>query len=249
MKALTTLVVDDELKIIDSICALLRDYCPEIEVAGTATSAFEAKSKIETLNPQLVFLDINMPKVNGFEFLESIVNRQFQVVFITAYDQYAIDALKIGALDYILKPIILDELKQAISKVQEYYAGKQLHGDSRLIQNKKYEDKILLRRKGGFYILPVSDIVRLEADGNYTKLSMADGKSYTSAKTLKTFIGVLNPEIFFRIHRTHLININYVKNYIMGAEGKFVEMRDGTNLKIAQHQEGAFRKFFGSFSA
>jgi two-component system LytT family response regulator len=238
MQKYRALIVDDEENSRSNTRNMLQNYCPEIEIVGEAASGMEGKVKIQELKPHVVFLDINMPGMNGFEMLEGIYNRDFCVVFLTAYSEHGINAVKAGATDYLMKPLILGELQGAIRKVIQHYEAK---GG---ISSKTEIDKnmVLINHSKGFNLVDFKDIIWLEANDNYTTLYLNTGKKIVASKTLKEFEAILPTTDFFRSHRSTLINVSYIKEY-SNNEGGEVILSDGTHVQISKARVQEFADF------
>jgi two-component system LytT family response regulator len=251
---LKALIIDDEEFGRENLAHLIREYHPEIEITGQGASAIEARKLVRELNPDVLFLDINMPGESGLSLMESFDNYDFQVVFVTAYDQYSLRAIKTGAFDYILKPIDIEELKQTVSRlfkvyqerwnrVKELEKYKQSLGkltDS--LTGRKQPGKINIPHNKGIKIINLNDIIRLSADNNYTEIYMQGGSKLVVSRTLKDFEDVLDPEIFFRIHKSHIINIEHLKEYINEYNG-YVLMSDGVKIEISRRRSSHFMQF------
>jgi two-component system, LytTR family, response regulator len=230
---LTAIIVDDELHGRENLKKIIGAYCPEVEVLGLAESAVQAKLLVYSLKPDVIFLDINMPVLDGFDFLEEFEDRDFLVVFVSAFMEHGINAVKAGAADYLLKPISIKELKLTIKKLL-------------LIQNKTQKaevpsakDKLLIPASHGFNVLAIDEIIRLEGDGCYTTVVMKDQKKSVVARTLKNFEDSLPSEKFFRIHKSHLINLRFVKDY-SNLSGNFVTMADESRIEISRRKAPDF---------
>jgi two-component system LytT family response regulator len=239
MQRYTAVIIDDEEDSRSNTRSMLQNYCSEIEVIGEAASGPEGKLKIQELKPHVVFLDINMPGMNGFQMLEGIYNRDFCVVFLTAYSEHGITAVKAGATDYLLKPLMLSELQGAIRKVVQHYESKPA-----VVQGKTETDKniVLISHSKGFTLVDFKDIVWLEASDNYTNLFLNGQKKIVASKTLKEFEAILPTNDFFRIHRSALINVNYVKEY-SNNEGGEVILSDGTHVQVSKARIQEFSEF------
>jgi two-component system LytT family response regulator len=237
MQKYRALIIDDEENSRSNTRNMLQNYCPEVEVVGEAGSGPEGKVKIQELKPHVVFLDINMPGMNGFEMLEGIYNRDFCVVFLTAYSEHGINAVKAGATDYLMKPLMLSELQGAIRKVVQHYEAKGGPGG-------KAEDKnlVLINHSKGFNLIDFKDIVWLEANDNYTTLYLSSTKKIVASKTLKEFETILPNSDFFRTHRSTLINVNYVKEYSNNEGGEII-LSDGTHVQISKARVQDFAEF------
>ncbi|HYE55933.1 MAG TPA: LytTR family DNA-binding domain-containing protein [Chitinophagaceae bacterium] len=245
---LRTIIVDDEPKNRKLLVSLLSEFCPQVKVEGEAGSADEAAQLIQQVNPELVLLDIEMPYGNAFDLLDKLMPVDFEIIFITAFDEYTLKAFKYSALDYLLKPVDIAELQVAIEK-----AAKKIHLRTinqqltTLLQNmnpaKNPVPKIALPTQEGFVFTAIHDIVRLEASGNYTLIYTTDGHKHISAKTIQQYEKVLPPGQFFRIHNSHMVNLNFIKRYHKGRGGE-VEMTDGVVLEVAVRRKDAFLELF-----
>lgn len=238
------LIVDDEQKSISTLKKLLTDYCPEVEVVGTAENITEAAALIKNLQPQLLFLDVEMPYGNGMELLDQFEVIPFETIFITAYGQYALNAFRYGSIDYLLKPISIEQLREAVERVRKKLADKQLL-EGYLLENQQKvniaaaEQKIQLNGTSEQWLIPCGNIIYCIASGSYTNVHFVNGKKFHSSKSLKHFEKLLPPSIFYRIHHGHLININYLEKIVKGHGGS-VLMTDGKELEIAVRRKEEF---------
>lgn len=230
---LTAIIVDDEFYGRENLKKIIENYCQEIEILGCADSAENARELVRIHKPDAVFLDISMPVLDGFDFLNEYDERQFMVVIVSAHEEYGINAVKSGAVDYILKPINIKELRQTVKKL--------LSAKNKNIKPEvSHEtDKLVVPESHGFDVLVFDDIIRLEAEGCYTKIVTKDGKKKIVSRTLKDFEDTLPKDKFFRIHKSHLINLNYVKNY-SNISGNFVTMTDGNRIEISRRKAPEF---------
>lgn len=233
LNKITAIIVDDEIHGRENLKMILETYCPEIEILGMAESVVNAMELVSVLNPDAVFLDINMPVLDGFDFLEEYEERNFLVVFVSAHEEYGINAVKAGAIDYILKPINIKEIKQTVKKLIS------IHKKAIKIESPANTDKLVIPSSHGFNVLDINDIIRLEADGCYTTLVIKDVKNTIVSRTLKDFEETLPKEIFFRIHKSHLINLKYIKDY-SNISGSFVTMTDGSKIEISRRKAPDF---------
>jgi two-component system, LytTR family, response regulator len=238
---MNVLLVDDEQKGREILKKLLETHCPQVRIQALAANADEAYTLIRKHHPDAVFLDIEMPNGNGFYLLEKFEDIPFHVIFTTAYDQYAIQAIKYHAFDYLLKPVDIDELKAAVDKVNKAIPLNKPNNYAPLISEyrKQPAARIALPIREGTMYLLVSDIIRVESDGSYSTFYMADGKKYVVSKNLKEYETLLPSAIFFRAHKSHLININKVKKYLR-TDGYFAEMEDGSVVEIARRKKDEF---------
>lgn len=236
MKAI---IVDDELNNRENLRHHLHSHCPQITVAACCASAAEARNEIQRLEPDLVFLDIEMPGGNGFSLLESLSAPDFEVIFVTAYGHYGIQAVKFSALDYLLKPIDTEELKQAVKKAEEKIALREENQRMRhLLRNSKLPDEnktIALSLSDKIEFIEISTIVRCEAENNYTTFHLIDGQKLVVSKTLKEFDELLTPCHFLRVHQSHLINLRQVKSFIK-TDGGYIRMKDGSSVSISRQR-------------
>ena len=243
---LTAIIIDDELKGRIALKQKLHDYCAEIQLEGEAENGIEGMKLIEKIHPDIVFLDIEMPRMDGFEMLHRLPEKNFHLIFTTAYDQYAIKAIKYAAFDYLLKPIDIEELKLAVSKI---YSQQQIHTEKKLElldQNllKNNFNKIAVSTLEGLLFFNISDIIQLEANSNYTTIYFNNRPKLIASKTLKDFEELLPADIFFRTHHSHLINLNFIKRYIKGDGGQ-IELQNGNYVDVARRKKESFLKAIG----
>jgi two-component system, LytTR family, response regulator len=241
-------IVDDEQGARESLKNIIEKYfAEELLVLGTSGDVTEAFEAIKLSKPDLVFLDIEMPKGGGFNLLSKFEDVFFNVVFVTAYDQYAIKAIKFSALDYLLKPIDMDELEKAIQKHKSTKSQERVEKQKikNLIENIKSENhirKIAVPDGNGLIFIPLKNIVRCESDGNYTIIYQKEGKKIVASRTLGDFDDMFSGENFFRIHRSHLINLEHLVKYVKG-EGGYVEMSDGSKAEVSRRKKSDFMDF------
>ncbi len=240
------IIVDDERPARDNLKTLLERNFNNIKIVGEANSC---KMGIEVLNnipTDLLFLDIDLTDGSGFNILEALDKISFQVIFVTAYDEYAIKAFKYSALDYILKPINLGELHHAIEKMEELISKDQpsqldLQAILNNLQTKEEDRRIAITDKQEIRFVNVSDIVRCQSDNNYTKIYLLNGERYVVSKTLKEYENLLPQSKFFRVHQSHLVNMDHVSKFLR-EEGGYVVMRNGDQLEISRRKKEDFFK-------
>ncbi len=240
---LQTIIVDDEKRGRELLRMVLTTHCPEVKVVGEASNVKEAYTLILQTDPDLVFLDIEMPGGSGFDLLTKFDEINFEVIFVTAFDKYAIKAIKFSAMDYLLKPVDEEELVKAVKRVEENQ-NKKSNKDrvSNLIQNvRKTTDnqKIGLTSSDGLEFIEIKTILRCEADGKYTSVFLHDGKKLLVSKNLKEFEDLLTEYNFIRIHHSHLVNLDYIKKYQSG-RGGYVVMSDGSTITVSQRKKEDF---------
>lgn len=245
-------VVDDEYQSRNLLCKLLSEHFPEIAITGQAANVKEGLEGIRQFNPDLLFLDIAMRGESGFDLLQQLDNRDFQIIFVTAHDEYALKAFRFNAVDYLLKPIVLNEIKEAIAKAirhlpeQKFTSREQLENLVKHIHNpKKSHDKIAVPTAEGFVLVPLEEILFCHANGNYTAFHLLNQKKIISSYTLKQYHELLVEHNFFRAHRSYLINLSYVKMYRRG-DGGIVIMQDGSEIELSRQNKEAFLRFFNA---
>ena len=231
---LTAIIVDDELYGRENLKMIIENYCIEVEILGCAENVVKAIQLVKSCQPDVVFLDINMPVLDGFDFLEEYEERNFMVVFVSAHEDFGIQAVKVGATDYLLKPINIKELKQTVKNLL-------------CLKNKKVKsatipfetDQLMVPASHGFDLVAFDDLIRLEADGCYTKVVIKGGKNKIVSHTLKDFEETLPKERFFRIHKSHLINLKYIREY-SSLSGNYVTMIDGSKVELSRRKTSEF---------
>jgi two-component system LytT family response regulator len=243
MKA--AIIIDDEMKGRIALKQKLLDHCPEVKLVGEADSGKLGIELIEQLQPDIVFLDIEMPGMDGFEMLKKISNKKFHLIFTTAYDHYAIKAIKFAAFDYLLKPVDIDELKQAIKKISQTQTQNHTIKKLEVLEQHLFANttlnKIAIPTLDGLLFFNISDIIYLEAHSNYTEIHFANKQKIMASRTLKEFEEMLPPDIFFRPHHSHIINLQYIKRYIRGDGGQ-IELQNGTVVSVSRIKKEEFLK-------
>ena len=235
MQQLTTVIVDDEARSRSTIKDMLSLYCPELKVVGEASNVSEAVHLIRSVCPDVVLLDIKMPDGTGFDVLEQLESKDFALVFITAFDEYAIKAFKFNAIDYLLKPIDPDELVQTVERIKTQ--KRTLQTDLSMVLNnlkdlKKENKKLVLKTAESIFVVNVSDIIRCEASGNYTTFYVHGQHSILVSRTLKDYEELLLDYAFIRIHQSHLVNLDHVLRYDKSDGGTLV-MTDDLSVPVA----------------
>ncbi len=234
------LIIDDELSAAHVLQLMIERHTPEITDVRIATKISEAYSLVQQFQPQLVFQDIVMPEKNGFEFLSGINKINFDIIFTTAYNEYAIRAIRFSALDYLLKPINAEELRNAVNRFLEK-RSQQLQTDAllknlinNLEQKKEGAFKLAVPTVNGALFFSPSEIIRLEGEGNYTRFYLLQDRKYISAKTMKEYEEILVQHHFIRIHKSHLVNRNFIESYLN--EGTIV-LKDKTSLPVSRQRK------------
>ncbi len=211
MDKIRAIIIDDEKNSRDNTRMILNKYFSEIEIIGEAEDGAQGRKLIGQLHPDLVFLDVNMPEMNGLEMLESIPekDKNFYVIFLTAYSNYTIQAIRAGAVDYLMKPLMKDELMQAIKRVSKFIQEKKSNENSLL----NHSNKLMVSHSKGFNLIDFNEIIMLEAAGNYTDFYLTGKRKIISSRTLKDYEDVLDKNIFFRVSRSAIVNLNHIKEY------------------------------------
>jgi two-component system, LytTR family, response regulator len=243
-----TIIIDDEPSAVNVLLLLLKKYCKgSVEVVATSTSPVDGKKLIEQLNPDLIFLDIEMPGMTGVDLLRSFKEPQFKVIFVTAYDAYAVEAFKLCAVDYLLKPMEGDDIVRAVNKVKNDIEKNQnpiniqlQQLENILMQNSHAaETKIGIGMADKIVFVNIPDIIYCEASGAYTHVFFRNGKKIVASKSLGEFESQLADHKFFRIHNSHLINLNLVKEF-QRHDGGYVIMENSKNLEVSQRKRKDF---------
>lgn len=236
-----TIIVEDENKSLLTLRTLLERYCPQIKVIGTGNCVEAGIRVIEELKPELVFLDIGMPDGDAFDLLNRIGKVEFEIIFITAYNDFALKAFEFSALHYLLKPINYIELQDAVQRYLKIRPITNLQSRLDILNSslKSHFDKISLPSNDGLIIVEIQDIVRFEAAGNYSTVFLSHGDSIVVTKTLNQFEEILTGLLFVRVHNTHLINLRYVKKYQRG-QGGVVTMNNGTQITVSRTRKNEF---------
>lgn len=237
------ILVDDEIGALETLSGMLDLFCKEVQVVGKASSANQARDLIQKFDPDLIFLDIRMPFENGFDLLESLDSQTFHVIFVTAYNNYALKAIKFSALDYLLKPINVDELQTAVKKAAKANSSREQFDVLKAHQLNDKHEQIMLPFKDGFRVISIREILRFEGERNYTHVYFLNGDHLLVAKTLKEYEELLREYEFFRAHQSHIINMKCVKGYVNGRGGK-IQLIDNTEVDLARSRKKEFLKFF-----
>ena len=245
---LKTVLIDDEESSRTTMSWLLKRHCPDVSVIGEAEDVAEAVELLEATEPDLVFLDIELNTGTGFDVLEHLTRKPANVVFATAFNEFAIKAFHYSALHYLLKPIDPKELVESVERAKEQLAASKQESDADRIQllldNLRAPNQQLTRLMvpvlNGFRMVSVDDIYRLESDGNYTYFHLRNAPKLLVSRTMKDFETILDDR-FFRIHRTHLINLDYVTGYVKG-RGGMIELQDGSQLAVSRYRKDELLK-------
>jgi len=239
------ILVDDEPDGIRTLKKLLELNCPEVEIVATCSSAADAISKLEEAKPELVFLDVRMPGGSGIDMLAELSEIDFEVIFVTAHDEYMLQALQFSAVDYLMKPVDEDRLKEAVQRVEERLKGKRnsRQGETLLHNINKVgyplEMRLCLPTQKGFTIVKLEEIIYCEAQRSYTIFRLVNNKSIIISKPLFDYDKLLADTVFLRVHKSFLINLMHIKEYMRG-EGGTVVMSDGMEVEISRRKKEQF---------
>lgn len=233
---MNVIIVDDEIAVRNSIIALLTESFPEISIIASAGTIGEGYEAIAEHQPDLLFLDVELPDGSGFDLLNKISPVNFKVIFITGHQEYALRAIKVSALDFILKPFETEELHHAVEKAsvvinyeEEQLKLKTLNEN---LQNKRVLKRIILHTSDHLHVISVSDIIRAEADSNYTRFWLAEGKRIMVSRTIKEYDGLLSGSGMIRVHQSHLVNIRYIDKFVK-RDGGYLQLKDGTAIPVS----------------
>lgn len=232
-------IIEDEKQAVTALREELNNNCPDVEVCGSATTVKDGYELISEVQPEIVFLDIQLKDGTGFDLLEQLNTKNFKVIFTTAYSKYAIKAIRISALDYLLKPIDSDQLIEAVEKAKKIDLAKMQQQLNSLINNRSIDplrQKIALQTTKGVFMYECSSILRIQSDGNYSKIFLEGDKKEVVAKTLKDFEEILQDSGFLRIHHSHLINLQHLQSYI-NKDGGYVVLNDKTTLPVSKRKK------------
>lgn len=238
-----TVLVDDETDNIRVLQRLLETYCPQVIIAGTAEGVESAADLIRAVKPDLAFLDIEMIQGNAFDLLNQLMPLQFQVIFVTAFDAYAIRAFKYSAVDYLLKPVDVDELRRAVEKAAARQEQKDISRIRTLLENvgavQLSQQKMAVPTLNGLSFVTINDIIRFEAQGHYTEIYITNGEALLTTRNIKEFEDLLPETIFYRIHHSHIINLQRIRKYQKG-RGGYVIMEDDSEIEVATRRRQDF---------
>ncbi len=245
MEKIKAIIIDDELSSLQNLQQKLTEFCSSVFVVATAQKPEDAILLINHHKPDVIFLDIEMPKMSGFRMLEELKEVDFEIIFTTAYNHYAVDAIRIAAFDYLLKPISIKDLQQAVerlNKLRDNQTREKIDILKSSLEDKKTQnDKIAISTTEGLEFIPIKNILHIESNSNYSKIYFNDNRTLTVTKLLKDFEDMLVPYNFYRVHNSHLINLNYIQKYLRGNGGKVI-MQDGTEIEVARRKKEEFLK-------
>ena len=249
MERLKAILVDDEWNSLQNLQHKLTEFCPDVEIIAALQTPEEAIQAIRDSQPDVIFLDIEMPRMNGFRLLNELNDIRSEIIFTTAYDHYAIEAIRVCAFDYLTKPIAIKDLQQAVErlvrKAQPQTKEKLDLLRTTLSHPRNQEEKIAIPTANGLEFIPVKSIIHIESHSNYSRLYLLEGKPLLVTRLLKDFEDMLQPYHFFRIHHSHLVNLSYIKKYIRG-EGGQVVMQNGDVIDVARRKKEEFLRLLNT---
>ncbi len=245
MEKIKAILVDDEYNSLQNLQQKITEFCPDISIVALAEKPEDAILQIRLQKPDVIFLDIEMPRMNGLRMMNELPDFNGEIIFTTAYNHYAVDAIRISAFDYLVKPVSIADLQNAVTRLVKY---RQSETKERLevlrqsmSESKSQEDKIAVPTSEGFEFIQIKNIVHIESSSNYSKIFFADGKNLLVTKLLKDFEDLLLPYRFYRVHNSHLINLAFIKKYIRG-EGGQVVLQNGDVVDVARRKKEEFLK-------
>ncbi len=248
MKKIKAIIVDDEKSSLQNLAQKLKEFCPDVEVLATIDVPEEAIAVIQQQKPDLLFLDIEMPRMNGFLLLKEIGELGCDIIFTTAYNHYAIDAIRVSAFDYLMKPIAIKDLQDAVERFKKTMSSWvkekiDILQDS-LAAGKSQENKISLATQEGIAFIQIKNIIHIESSSSYSIIHLVDGKKMLVSKLLKDFEEMLLPYHFYRVHHSYLINLHYMEKYVRG-DGGHVVLQNGVLIDVARRKKDEFLKMMG----
>ncbi len=247
MKKIRTVLIDDEKNSLIILSKLLERKCPQVEIVATGQSVAEGIDIINEHKPELVFLDISMPDGEGFEVLEKIDDTALEVVFVTAYNQYAIKAFEFSALHYLVKPVTGDQLKEAVDRFEEAVTEDITEKIQVLNSNIKKLDRLILPTSSGLNIIQLNEIYRCESSNNYTTFFLTNNKKIVVSKSIQVYEKMLSNSGFCRIHNKHVVNLKYIKKYVKG-RGGYVVLTNDKQVDVSEGKKKNFLKELTEFT-
>ena len=246
-KKIRTVIIDDDIGSIDILLGYIQEYCPDIEVLSTASEIESGAQEIIKHSPNLVFLDVEMPNGTGFDLMKKLNNKNFDVIFITAHNKYAVQAIKHSALDFLLKPFDEQDFLATIDKVRANSRNKSENYEVLLENlNSPTPKKLVIPNSTGYEYVPVGSIVRIESDRSYARIYLSNRRVIMVSKCLNEYQNMLCSNTFFRIHNSHLINLNHVVKYSR-TDGGYVEMSDDKQIPVSRSKKELFLNVMHQF--
>lgn len=243
------IIIDDELDAINYLRSIIKEFCPKVEIVGTANTIYNGFIEIKLKEPDLVFLDIELTDGTGFDLLKKFDDRNFRVIFCTAHNDQALRAFRFSAVDYLLKPVDIIELKDAIEKLSSSTAGGYKQFDQVLFENYYHTNpsKLAVTINNGYEYIALEEIIRLEADRSYCAIILKGGKKLLVSKCLNEFNKLLRGKDFYRIHNSHMINLRHVVKFVR-TDGGFVKLSDGSEVPLSRNKKDEFLQMMKEFA-
>jgi len=245
MDKLNAILIDDELSSLQNLQQKLTEFCPDVAIIATALKPEDGILLIREHKPDVIFLDIEMPRMNGFRMLDELSGFDFDIIFTTAYNHYAVDAIRNSAFDYLMKPVGIKDLQDAVERLARHRQTQTKDKLDVLRQSlsagRNQDEVIAVPTNDGLEFIPIKNILHIESNSNYSRLFLLEGKALLVTKLLKEFEDLLVPYQFFRVHNSHLINLKYIKKYIRG-EGGQVIMQNGDVIDVSRRRKDEFLK-------
>ena len=252
MEPINAILVDDEPASLENLEQKIRQFCPELRVVATIQQPTEAIFLIRHHNPDVIFLDIEMPHMNGFRMLNELGDYSAEIIFTTAYNHYSIEALRMSAFDYLMKPISISDLRETVARLSKHMATATRERLDVLRQslnkNLSQESRIAVPTWEGLEFIQLRNVIRIESNSNYSRIFFTSGPSILVTKQLKEFEEMLIPFRFCRVHNMHLINLNYVKKYLRGDGGRVI-MENGDEIDVSRRKKDDFLKLIAARGA
>lgn len=250
MQKIKSVIVEDEMAAREVLKNYLTKYCPQIEIIGEAYNCKDAIPLLNELNPQLVFLDVEMPYGNAFDVLDGCRDLYFETIFVTAFSEYSLRALNQSAAYYLLKPVSIEELILAVNKVQQHIINNEIFNRNKIIienfkETRPHKQQVILPTLEGFEVVKMENIIRLQGNGNFTDIYLTDKSKKMVCRFLKHFTEIL-PYPFIRIHKSHIINTNFIKSYHKSSGG-YIVLEDGSEIEISPAYKDSFLQVFRGY--
>jgi two-component system, LytTR family, response regulator len=237
---MNAIIIDDEVTVRNTIKALLTGNFPEITLLASVGTIEDGHKAILKFNPELVFLDIELPDGTGFDLLKKFEQIPFKIIFVTGHNEYAIDAIKVSALDYILKPLDTDELTNAVVKARAIINNEEqqlkFQALNENLQNRKVLKKIILHTSDHLQLVSLGDIIRAEADSNYTRFFLSGNRKIMVSRTIKEFEALLSSSGLIRVHQSHIVNLGFVDKYFK-KDGGYLLLKDGAKIPVSPNMK------------
>jgi two-component system, LytTR family, response regulator len=251
MKKLGAIIVDDEVDAVKTLRGQIEKHCPDVEIMTEACSVADAITKLEKFVPDILFLDVELSDGTGFDILRGVPNKNFETIFVTAFNQYSIKAFKFSAIDYLLKPVDVDELCNAVSRIRNFrerYPSSPIRDYDAFFDNitSSTPKKFTLPTSEGFEYIDIDDVILIKADGSYSELLFINGKRKVVAKVLKDFQERLNDHGFFRPHNSYIVNLKHIKKFLR-KDGGCLEMSDGSIVTISKRNLDLFKQIMSKY--